>query len=207
MTVGLGTAIAVLLSALVAHPMQAQDAAAGEWSLIPHFGFASRSPVGAEWGIAADRNHAMLGVQLETSLLRIGHARILFAPNVTPLMRLWHTPGAASTEPRQPPALGVGIAPFGLALQLPVARGVHVFGGGAVGGLWFNAPVPVPNARAFNVTIEWGGGLDLRLASDHVIRLGYKFHHLSNVYTAPENPGVDAHVFYAGWRFQLTAPR
>jgi hypothetical protein len=30
------------------------------------------------------------------------------------------------------------------------------------------------------------------------LRVGYKFHHLSNAKTAPSNPGVDAKVFLVG---------
>lgn len=121
--------------------------------------------------------------------------------------RLAHAPSAGAAEPAQPTAYGIVFAPFGLSLQLPVARDVELFGAGAVGALWFNRSVPVPNARAFNVTLEWGGGIDLPIASAQHLRLGYKFHHLSNVYSALENPGIDANVFYVGWVLKVRAPR
>lgn len=178
-----------------------------DWTIVPMLGVARKSPVGSEWGIAADRDHLFLTVQLETSVLRVGPARILFAPQFTPLVRLAHGPSAGSTEVRQATAYGIGFAPFGLALRLPLNEMLHVFGGGAVGALWFDRPVPVHAARAFNVTIEWGGGVDIAVAGEPRLRLGYKFHHLSNVYSAVENPGVDGHVFYAGWRMRLSLPR
>jgi len=62
--------------------------------------------------------------------------------------------------------------------------------------------VPVPAASATNVTLEWGAELAWRTRTGRALKLGYKFHHLSNVYTAVENPGVDAHVLTVGygWR-------
>ena len=197
---------AMLLILSAAPSADAQDASRLEWTLVPLLGVAQRSPVGSEWGVAADRNHLFLTVQLETSVLRVGRARVLFAPQVTPFVRLSHTPSVGATEPQQTPAYGTGFAPFGLALQLPISGSVRIFGGSAVGGLWFNTPVPVAEARAFNVTIEWGGGIDLPVGSRQRIRLGYKFHHLSNGYSALENPGVDGHVFYAGWHLRRSAP-
>ncbi|HEX5829765.1 MAG TPA: acyloxyacyl hydrolase [Gemmatimonadaceae bacterium] len=41
----------------------------------------------------------------------------------------------------------------------------------------------------------------------HAVQIGYKFHHLSNLYTAPANPGVDAHVFHAGFQWSTRTPR
>ncbi len=36
------------------------------------------------------------------------------------------------------------------------------------------------------------------------LRLGYKFHHLSNNYTAEKNPGLDGHVFMVGVSFNAS---
>jgi hypothetical protein len=201
------TVMAIVVMLVAAPSADAQDASRLEWTLVPLLGVAQRSPVGSQWGAAADRNHLFLSVQFETSVLRVGSARVLFAPQVTPFVRLSHTPSVGVTEPPQPTAYGAGFAPFGLSLQLPITKSLQIFGGGAVGGLWFNTPVPVADARAFNVTIEWGGGIDLPIGSRQRIRLGYRFHHLSNADSAVENPGVDGHVFYAGWHLRRSAPR
>lgn len=49
--------------------------------------------------------------------------------------------------------------------------------------------------------------LDVAVAHPHALRLGYRSHHLSNVYSAPENPGVDGNVFDLGWTFRYHASR
>ncbi len=199
---------AALLAALLApDTVESQESTSLDWTAVTMIGIARHSPVGSEWGIAADRDHLFVTVQLETSIVRVGPARVLFTPQLTPLVRLKHSRSATSTEPAHGTAYAAGFAPFGLALQLPLGDRIHAFGGGAVGALWFDRPVPVPAARAFNITIEWGGGIDVPVGEVQRLRLGYKFHHLSNVYSALENPGVDGHVFYAGWKLRLSAPR
>lgn len=183
------------------------DAAVVDWTITPYVGVARGSPVGSSWSVLPDRNYLFLGVQFETSVLRVGALRLLYAPNFTPFIRLTHTPGSGSQEVREAPAIGLGAAPFGLALKWPLSSRVAVFSATAIGALWFERPVPVPLARVFNVTVEWGGGMDFPAPGGGVMRVGYKFHHLSNVFTALENPGVDGHVFYGGWQWRVRARR
>jgi opacity protein-like surface antigen len=177
------------------------------WNWTPYVGLAQRSPVGQEWGVTPDRSLLLVGVQLETVLLRIGNLRLRYASNVTPLAVLWHTPSPGSGEVARPRAMGAGLVPFGLALDYEHRTGARVFAQSGVGALWFNDVVPVDSASAFNVTIEWGGGVDVPIANGRALRVGYKFHHISNVYSAPQNPGVDGHLFYVGLRMRATAPR
>ena len=177
------------------------------WNWTPYVGLAQRSPVGQEWGVTPDRSLLLLGVQLETVVLRTGNVRLRYAPNVTPLAMLWHTPSPGSGEAARPRAMGLGLVPFGLALDAEHRSGARVFAATGVGALWFSEVVPVDSASAFNVTIEWGGGVDIPLANNRALRVGYKFHHLSNVYSAPQNPGVDGHLFYIGLRMRASAPR
>ncbi len=206
----LAVRIAAAFSSLVlsAYPVNAQEsptASRAEWDIAPFIGAAQRSPFGASWGVTPDRNLLVLGVHLRTSVLRAGPLALVYAPNVMPLMRLTHTP-PGSTE-AEPPALGFGVAPLGIGLRLSMDENVTLFGTGAAGATWFSREVPVEGARAFNVSIEWGGGLEIRTAYGPALHVGYKFLHLSNVYTATENPGVDAHLFYLGARWVVTGPR
>ncbi|MCE9602976.1 MAG: acyloxyacyl hydrolase [Gemmatimonadetes bacterium] len=167
-------------------------------------GVAQHSPVGADWGVTEDRSHLFIGIHFRTPVVRVGGVQLLYAPNITPFLRLSHRRSAGSTVPQEPPAHAVGIAPFGIALGIPFSRTVRVIGSTAVGALWFDRVVPIPDARAFNVSLEWGGSLEWARSSGPAIELGYKFHHLSNVYSAPENPGVEANVFFLGGRWRRT---
>ena len=62
----------------------------------------------------------------------------------------------------------------------------------------FTRDVPVPNSRQLNLTFDFGAGVTIFLNQDTAISGGYKFHHLSNAYSAPQNPGLDANIFYIG---------
>jgi lipid A 3-O-deacylase len=76
---------------------------------------------------------------------------------------------------------------------------VSALGRLAVGGLWFDRQLPVPDSREFNFTLEMGGSVAFQVRPGSALEVGYKFHHLSNMYTRPENGGVDADLFYIGW--------
>lgn len=175
------------------------DSARGhEWHWAPFVGYAQNSPVGNDWGVTPDWNHLFLGIQLEAPVLRSRSFSLSYAPVLLPLLVLTHHPAPAIA--RHAPIVAAGLAPFGLTMGIEIAGKHRVFGTSAIGGLWSNQPIPALGARAFNVTIEWGGGLALALRQRHALVIGYKFHHLSNVYTATQNPGLDGHVFVAGWR-------
>ena len=66
--------------------------------------------------------------------------------------------------------------------------------------VWFTREVPAAYSRAFNYTFEVGGGVLWRLRARNSLRIGYKFHHLSNAYTAPNNPGIDGAVLLLGFQ-------
>ena len=188
------------------------------WSIAPFVGYARNSPAGTSWGITPDRDHLFVGVHLTTPVLRVGPVTLSYAPNLVPLVVLSNNPRyrvAPNPEPRAPsvieagrgPALGAGLSPLGLQLDVRAARPITLYGTGAVGGLWFSENVPVRTGRRFNFTLEWGGGVDVRIDARRAVQLGYKFHHLSNLYTAPANPGVDANMFYAGLRWSVGGTR
>lgn len=183
------------------------DSGTAAWDIAPYFGMATHSPVGYDWGATADRSHLFLGVHLRTSVVRLAGVQVYYAPTLTPLLRLSHHRPAGSSEAKEPTAYAVGFAPFGLAVGFPLGPTVRAYGATAVGALWFNRIVPVPDARAFNVSLEWGGSLEWSRTPSTAIEIGYRFHHLSNVYSADENPGVDANLFYIGHRWRRAVRR
>lgn len=158
------------------------DADAQAWHVTPFVGYAQHSPTTYGWGVSPDWSHQMIGVSFDVPVLSVGGVTLRYAPVAVPVLRLslkdkgW--------------TLATGLAPFGLRLD---ARGVYAQT--AVGGLWAADNIPTAQARKFNVTLEAGGGVEL-----HRLQLGYKWHHLSNAGSRASNPGIDAHLFYAGWR-------
>lgn len=199
--------LGIALAHSAADAQARSDSGTTTWDIVPYVGIATRSPVGYDWGATADRSHLFVGVHLRTPVVRLARAQLFYAPTLTPFLRLAHHRTSGSTEPQQPTAYAVGFAPFGLAVGLPVSNRVRAFASTAVGALWFDRVVPVPDARAFNVSLEWGGSLEWTRSATSTIEIGYRFHHMSNVYTAAENPGVDANLFFVGHRWRRTVQR
>lgn len=187
----------------------------GSWQVGPWVGGARRSPVGA-LAVTPDRTHLFVGVQALTPILRVGPVRVAYAVQLLPLVTIDgdrapilyrgpRTPDGRIPGPRR--AWAVGLSPFGVELATPQARRVSAFGATAAGGLIFTRPYPVPEAYRINFTLEYGGGVRLRTRGDEWVQLGYKYHHLSNAYLRDVNPGLDAHVWYAGYQWSARLPR
>jgi opacity protein-like surface antigen len=70
---------------------------------------------------------------------------------------------------------------------------------GAAGVLFFTDQVPVADSSKFNFTLGVGAGVQIWYRENQSISLGYKYHHISNGYTAHRNPGLDSNLFYVGW--------
>ena len=88
---------------------------------------------------------------------------------------------------------------IGLEADIKLKPRLQPYAAGALGCLWFTRDTPVLFSRKFNFTTEFGGGIRVRVDDRHWMRIGYKFHHFSNAHTAPQNPGVDAHVVFIGF--------
>ncbi len=184
----------------------AAPARAQGWDITPYLGLAQHSPAGRDWGIMPDRRHVFLGVDLRAPVLHIGRVRAYYAPSLTPLLVLSHDRPADSSEPQRPTAYGIGAAPFGVGLGIALTPRVSLFGASRVGIIRFDRVVPVPGASATNVTLEWGAELEWRMRAGRALTVGYKYHHISNVYTAVENPGVDANLLTVGYGWRVGSP-
>jgi len=190
--------------------------ALGTWAFAPFVGGAVHSPAGYNWGITADRDHFFIGMHMSTPVLRAGRMTLMYAPNVVPLVIISNNPRYANVtiggiprrvESGRGPVYGAGLVPFGLQVETRLTRNADLYSMAGLGGTWFSDVMPQDGARRFNFSIEFGGGIFLRTQRRHALQIGYKFHHFSNMYTARENPGVDAHVLYLGLRWQKRLPR
>lgn len=193
----------------------------GTWWIGPFAGAAWNSPARGFLGATGGRDHLFVGISASTSVLRLGPAQLSYEAQLLPLVRVTGEPkrdwsGVAPEVPahviealqrQEQPAYAFGLVPFGVALELPVAGPVDVYGATAAGGLLFSRPFPAVNARRFNFTLEYGAGVRVRLASRRALAVGYRYHHMSNANTAAVNPGLDANVFYAGFQWSRRAAR
>jgi len=98
---------------------------------------------------------------------------------------------------------GAGISPVGLQMNFRRGHVVQPYLNGTGGVLYFTENVPVANSSNFNFTFGFGGGLEIWYLENQSILLGYKYQHISNGYTAPQNPGVDSNLLYVGLLWSL----
>ena len=94
---------------------------------------------------------------------------------------------------------GAGISPLGLQMNFRRGSVLQPYINGTAGALYFAKNVPVADSSNFNFTFGFGAGVEIWYREDQSIILGYKYHHNSNGYTAPQNPGLDSNLFYVGF--------
>jgi hypothetical protein len=187
---------------------QAPQVSGRPWTLGVYLGGSRHSPVGRYWGVTPDRDHVQVGLHATIPIIRRPRWSFNFAPEVTPLMIVTNNPtyrralapdgSPTVVEGASKPVAAVGFAPIGLEGQQRITRRLALYQAGALGALWFTRQAPVLDSRAFNFTFEFGAGLLWTMTPETALRLGYKFHHFSNAKTAPQNPGVDAEMFFIG---------
>ena len=187
------------------------------WEVGPYIGVARHSLVGSHLGVTRDRNHLFVGLHATAHLVRSRRWTLSYAPEVVPLLLISNNPkyrqlltsdgGHIIVEDGKGPVAGFAISPIGLEAQIRLTTRWRAYTAGAAGVVWFTREVPAAYSRAFNYTFEVGGGLLWQYRSRESLRFGYKFHHLSNLYTAPSNPGIDGAVFLLGFERAIGSPR
>ena len=162
----------------------------------------------ARFGLAAFRYARVLaagnGMALKYTvdavpLAVLSYERFRFVPQATPnVFRL---------EQDRKTAHAVGLTPIGFQLNFRRRKRAQPFAETSGGFLYFTQPVPderssvEPNRRGahFNFTADFGGGVQLLTDKRRAYTFGYKYHHLSNGFRAPVNPGFDSNLFYFGF--------
>jgi hypothetical protein len=99
---------------------------------------------------------------------------------------------------------GVGVTPVGLQMNFRRGHVLQPYVNGTAGILYFRDQVPAADTSKFNFSLGLGAGFQIWYSENQSICLGYKYHHISNGFTAPRNPGMDSNLFYIGyvWRWR-----
>jgi Lipid A 3-O-deacylase (PagL) len=216
--------VAIALAAGVLAPAASRPAEVASplpvWHVGPYLGVGLNSPGGDVWGETPDRNHLLVGVRGSAPVLGSNALTLAYAPEIVPILIVTNNPTYQTTvvrrggvsrlaevEDGRAPVYGFGLSPFGLEALVRTGPRIRLFGAVATGMVWFTREVPVANSRAFNYTFELGGGLLWEYEARRRLRFGYMFHHLSNAWTAEQNPGLDGDVFYIGWETAVGGSR
>lgn len=210
----------LVLLILVAGPAAAQDnqpsidalgsepGPTSQWRFGAFVGGAHNSPIHPRLGTTPGRDHLFIGLQAQTTVLKIGASRVSYGVQLLPavVIRGRSAPiyyeGALDDEglvPGSDNAYAWAVSPFAVEVAVPFGSRIAIYGAAAGGLIFFSRPFPVPEAKKSNFTVEYGGGLLVRTGRKTWLQAGYKYHHLSNAYRELVNPGIDAHVGYVGF--------
>jgi hypothetical protein len=210
--IGIVIALAVLADSA---PAQSPTTPSHRPSLGAWAGASFYSPGGRFLGGETGRDLFLAGVRAEWMLASGQHLALAATVDAIPLAVVTRNPYytdrivgfavsrrgervAILEQTGRGPVYGVGASPLGLELFGPRVHAVRPYLAAAAGFLWFRRNTPEPEARRLNATFEVGAGLRVARGEHHALLLGWKFHHLSNAWTAPYNPGLDGNVLYVG---------
>jgi hypothetical protein len=102
---------------------------------------------------------------------------------------------------------GFGASPVGIELDWLPRKKFQPFFGVEGGFLRFDRNVPDVVASKFNFTINGHGGVRIALPHEKSISVAFAFEHMSNAYTAHDNPGLDAYNISVTYRIPMRAFR
>lgn len=94
---------------------------------------------------------------------------------------------------------GVGLIPLGAQVSARVVGSLAMQVGLHAGALWFSDDTPVEQAGRLQWLASTGAGLGIDLPIVGRLSAGYRLLHLSNAGLAPQNPGLNADLWYLGW--------
>lgn len=97
--------------------------------------------------------------------------------------------------------IGEAMSPVGFQWNFLTRRTLQPFFIGHGGYMYSTQPIPVIDAGSFNFTFDLGAGLELYRSKTKSIRAEYRYHHISNHGTAPNNPGIDNGLFQVTYSF------
>ena len=96
---------------------------------------------------------------------------------------------------------GLGTSPLGADVIFMPAKRWQPFTGVHAGASYFTRNVLGFRAAQFNFMLDGRAGVRFPLHGGKSLSVAYMFQHMSNAYTALENPGMDSHMVRVGYAF------
>ncbi|MGB0064803.1 MAG: acyloxyacyl hydrolase [Terracidiphilus sp.] len=99
--------------------------------------------------------------------------------------------------------VGQSISPIGMQWNFLPGRRIQSLLEGHGGYMYSTRPIPIVSAGSFNFTFDIGAGFEIFHSNLNSIRIEYRYHHISNHYTATTNPGIDSGLAQLTYCFRL----
>jgi opacity protein-like surface antigen len=87
--------------------------------------------------------------------------------------------------------IGEALSPVGFQWNFFTRHKAQPFFVGHGGYMYTGQTIPITNAGNFNFTFDLGVGIELFRTRTESVRAEYRYHHISNDWTAMQNPGID----------------
>jgi opacity protein-like surface antigen len=97
--------------------------------------------------------------------------------------------------------VGEGMSPIGMQWNFLPHQTVQPFLIGHGGYMYSTQAIPIFGAGSFNFTFDLGAGIEWYRSHSRSFRAEYRYHHISNHYTAMFNPGIDSGLFQVSYVF------
>ena len=167
-----------------------------EWGVWGAISVKSRTPIGntiyrTTW-LAGIRYGRIVGTKL--------HTAVEYTFDFVPLEMVRNDPSGPPEGGVEPThnVYGFGLWPAGIKFILGEGCKIKPFVGINSGLVLFNSPVPWEGRRA-NVAGNLDAGVHFMLKEDRALTIAYKYHHVSNAYTAERNVGTNVNMIMIGY--------
>ena len=214
-TTALVCSILSLGAAVRGAPLRAQSPAALDTAHVPR-----RTPVTGAWVAVArgqllksrvghlhDRDLYLFGVRRAWPLAVGRRASLAYSVDFLPAVLSTGMPeeyslscagDVCALSSARSAVYGVGLAPVGLQARVALTPRLGLVTGADGGMVWFARAVPDPDERRLNFSLDGRVGLEIRVARELNLAVGYRFNHISNGGAGPINPGMNSHMFELG---------
>jgi hypothetical protein len=109
--------------------------------------------------------------------------------------------GTTTTSCTRRWTVGDAISPVGFQWNFLPRHKLQPFFIGHGGYMYSTQPIPVSEAGSFNFTFDLGTGFELYRNKTRSVRAEYRYHHISNHFTANQNPGIDSGLVQLTYSF------
>jgi hypothetical protein len=98
-------------------------------------------------------------------------------------------------------SVGEAFSPVGFQWNFWTRHRIEPFIVGHGGYMYSTQAIPVAESGNFNFTFDFGAGVEFFRSPTRSLRAEYRYHHISNDWTAEQNPGIDSGLFQVSYTF------